>query len=135
MESSQAMAARILIIEDTRDILELFGVVLEAAGYTVFKASDGLEGLSLARSQLPDLIICDLQMPGIDGYAVVRRLRQDPITRACPIVALTACAMESDHKQVAEAGFTGHLSKPVKVREFSRQVEQFIPEKLRARGP
>jgi two-component system cell cycle response regulator DivK len=129
------MAARILIIEDTRDILELFGVVLEAAGYMVFKACDGLEGISLAHSQLPNLIICDLQMPGIDGYAVVRRLREDPITHACPIVALTACAMESDREQVAAAGFTGHLSKPVKVRELVRQVEQFIPEELRTRGP
>jgi CheY-like chemotaxis protein len=129
------MAARILIIEDTLEILELFGMVLEAAGYSVLEASDGLQGISLARSQRPDLIISDLQMPGMDGYEVVRRLREDPLTRACPIVALTASVMESDREQVAAAGFNGHLSKPVKVREFAREVEQFIPEELRARGP
>lgn len=128
------MAARILIIEDTRDILELFALVLEAAGHTVFKACDGLEGIVLARSQRPDLIISDLQMPGLDGYGVVRRLREDPIMRACKIVALTACVMESDREQIAAAGFSGHLSKPVKVRELVRLVEQFIPEELRTRG-
>jgi CheY-like chemotaxis protein len=133
MASSKTVAARILIIEDTRDILELFALVLEAAGHTVLKACDGLEGVALARSQRPDLIISDLQMPGLDGYGVVRRLSEDPFMRACKIVALTACVMESDREQIAAAGFSGHLSKPVKVRELVHLVEQFIPEELRTR--
>src|SRR4051812_35803634 len=99
------MPARILILEDDRASLELFDYLLKAHGHTTFCAVNGSIGLQLARTTQPDLIICDLQMPVMDGFEVVQEVRSDPLLRAIPMVALTAFSMVGDRERVMEAGF------------------------------
>jgi len=129
------MAARILIIEDNKANLELAEYLLKASGYATLAARDGEEGVRTARKELPDLIICDLQMPVMDGYEVVRNLKKDPQLRSIPVVAVTALSMPGDRGNVLAAGFDGYLSKPIEPETFVRTVEGFVPPGLRARRP
>ena len=127
------MAARILIIEDNKANLELAEYLLKASGYTTLTATDGEEGVRSARKEHPDLIICDLQMPIMDGYEVVRHLKKDPLLRSIPVIAVTALSMPGDRSKVLAAGFDGYLSKPIEPETFVRTVEDFLPPGLRAR--
>ena len=127
------MAARILIIEDNKANLELAEYLLKASGYTTLTAMDGEEGVRTARKEHPDLIICDLQMPIMDGYEVVRELKKDPLLRSIPVIAVTALSMPGDRNQVMSAGFDGYLSKPIDPETFAGTVEGFLPPGLRAR--
>lgn len=120
------MPARILVIEDNVDSLELMNYILTAFGHTVFTARDGEEGLETARRELPDLILSDLQMPKTDGYEVARALRKDPRLSMQPLVAVTAFAMHGDRARVLAAGFDGYISKPIVPEEFVGQVERFL---------
>ena len=130
------MAARILIIEDNKANLELAEYLLKASGYTTLTATDGEEGVRSARKEHPDLIICDLQMPIMDGYEVVKHLKNDPLLRSIPVIAVTALSMPGDRNKVLAAGFDGYLSKPIEPETFVRTVEGFVPPGLRAqRGP
>jgi CheY-like chemotaxis protein len=129
------MAARVLIIEDNKANLELVEYLLKASGYTTLTARDGEEGVAAARKEHPDLIICDLQRPIMDGYEVVRELKKDPLLRSIPAIAVTALSMPGDRKQVMSAGFDGYLSKPIDPETFVRTVEGFLPPGLRARRP
>ncbi|HYQ93812.1 MAG TPA: response regulator [Burkholderiales bacterium] len=126
------MAARILIIEDNKANLELVEYLLEASGYATFAARDGEEGIRGARKEHPDLIICDLQMPIMDGYEVVRELKKDPLLRPIPVIAVTALSMAGDRNNVLAAGFDGYLSKPIEPETFVLTVEGFLPPGLRA---
>jgi len=126
------MAARILIIEDNKANLELAEYLLKASGYTTLTAMDDEEGVRTARKEHPDLIICDLQMPIMDGYEVVRELKKDPLLRSIPIIAVTALSMPGDRNKVLAAGFDGYLSKPIDPETFVRTVEGFLPPGLRA---
>src|SRR5207302_11219726 len=127
------MAARILIIEDNKANLELAEYLLKASGYTTLTAMDGEEGDRAARKEHPDLIICDLQMPIMDGYEVVKHLKNDPLLRSIPVIAVTALSMPGDRNKVLAAGFDGYLSKPIEPETFVRTVEDFLPPALRAR--
>jgi two-component system cell cycle response regulator len=118
--------ARILVIEDNAENLKLMSYLLKAFQHTVYTASDGEEGLEAARRELPDLILCDLQMPKLDGYGVVRAVRKDPRLAGLPLVAVTAYAMRGDRDKVLAAGFTGYISKPIIPEEFVGQVERFL---------
>ena len=129
------MAARVLIIEDNKANLELVEYLLKASGYTTLTARDGEEGVAAARKEHPDLIICDLQMPIMDGYEVLRELKKDPLLRSIPVVAVTALSMPGDRNNVLTAGFDGYLSKPIDPETFVRTVEGFLPPGLRARRP
>jgi CheY-like chemotaxis protein len=129
------MAARVLIIEDNKANLELAEYLLKASGYMTLTARDGEEGVRGARKEHPDLIICDLQMPIMDGYQVVRELKKDPLLRSIPVVAVTALSMPGDRTNVLAAGFDGYLSKPIDPETFVRTVEGFLPPGLRARRP
>ncbi len=120
------MAARILVIEDNAENLEVMTCLLEAFGHTTFSASDGEQGLKAVSVQHPDLIICDLQLPGISGFAVCRQLKNDPLLSEIPLVAVTAQAMVGDRERILEAGFNGYISKPIAPRNFVEQVESFI---------
>ena len=120
------MAARILVIEDNKDNLELVTYLLAAFGHTVFIAEDGAEGVDVAVRELPDLIICDLQMPRLDGYEVARILRQDQRFSQRPLIAVTSFAMRGDRERVLAAGFDGYISKPIAPDEFASQVEQYL---------
>ena len=120
------MCARILVIEDNLANLQLFAYVLEAAGHTTIAARDGEAGLRAARDERPDLILCDLVMPGMDGREVARRLKQDPELRSIPLVAATAQAMIGDKKAVLAAGFDGYIAKPIDVASLVIQLERFL---------
>jgi CheY-like chemotaxis protein len=117
---------RILVVEDNPLNLKLVRDVLTAYGYEIVEAQTGEDGVSLAADCAPDLVLMDLQLPGIDGYEALRRIRQDPRTGAVPVVALTAFAMREDRERTADAGFDGYLSKPISVRELPTQVDDFL---------
>jgi len=121
------MPARILIIEDNSANLELIEYLLKAAGYQTLAATDGARGVQVAREQRPDLVLCDLQMPVLNGYEVLEQLRAHPLTRLIPVLAVTAFSMPGDRAKVIEAGFDGYLSKPIEPEQFVRQVEQYLP--------
>lgn len=120
------MPARILIIEDNPTNLDLMTYLLAAFGHTALTASDGEEGLEVARREVPDLIICDVQLPQMDGYEVARWLKSHPQFRAIPLVAVTALAMVGDQDKVLAAGFDGYIAKPISPETFVGEVEQFL---------
>jgi CheY-like chemotaxis protein len=125
------MPARILVIEDNPDNLALAVYLLEAAGYNTIEARDGAQGVRAAREALPDLIVCDLQMPVLNGFEVLQHLRVDPATRSIPVVAVTAFSMPSDRARVEAAGFDGYLSKPIDPEHFAQQVACHFPAQPR----
>jgi two-component system cell cycle response regulator len=107
--------------------------LLQAFGHTPLVARDGEEGLSMARRELPDLIICDVQMPRMDGYALAQQLKGAPETRAIPIIAVTALAMVGDSDRILAHGFDGYIAKPIVPETFVAQVENFLdPSKYTA---
>jgi two-component system cell cycle response regulator len=125
------MTARILIIEDNAANLELMRYLLNAFGYEICIARDGAEGIARASEEMFDLVLCDVQMPGIDGYEVLRRLRADPRLAKIPVLAVTALAMVGDRGKVLAAGFDGYLAKPIDPASFVRHVESFLAESSR----
>ena len=113
---------RVLIIEDNRDAAETLGEILELSGHEVELAFTGPEGLEKARSFLPEVILCDIGLPGLDGWAVARKLRAAPETRDARLVALTGFGLPEDRRRTFEAGFDRHLTKPVNLPELERLV-------------
>src|SRR4051812_1682009 len=104
--------ARILIVEDSPANLELMTYLLKAFGHTVLPAENGLDGVELALREDPELIICDMQLPDIDGFEIARRLRSDAEWASVPLVAVTALAMVGDRDRILAGGFDGYLAKP-----------------------
>jgi len=125
------MAARILIIEDDPASRELAGYLLSCAGHAVHAAHDGAEGLHAARAQIPDLIICDLQMPVMNGFEFLAGLRAVPELRAVRVIAVTAFSMSGDRDKTLAAGFEEYLSKPIDPYNFVAQIEALLPPHLR----
>ena len=121
------MTTRILVVEDNPLNLKLVRDVLEFRGYTVLTARSGEEGVEVATSQQVDLVLMDLQLPGIGGHEALQRLRADPRAREVPVVAVTAFAMEDDVERARRAGFDGYLAKPISVRALPEQVAAFLP--------
>ena len=117
----------ILVVEDNERNLKLVRDVLEYAGYDVRVARTGEDGVTLAVKEPPDLVLMDLQLPGIDGMEALRRLRESPRTADIPVVAVTAQAMKQDRERALEAGFNGYIEKPISVRAFPDQVRGFLP--------
>lgn len=126
------MPGRILIIEDNQANLDLMVYLLQYFGYVPLTAHDGEQGLQAARREIPDLIICDLQMPKLDGFEVTRQIRQDPLLSKVPLVAVTAYTMRGDRERVLAAGFDGYLGKPIVPEEFVSQVESFLKPAARS---
>jgi len=120
------MSARVLVIEDNASSLELMIYLLKSFGHMPFGASDGEEGIQVARSERPDLILCDVQLAAIDGHEVCRRLKSDPVLRSIPLVALTAYAMVGDREKMLAEGFDGYLSKPVDPEKIMNQLASFL---------
>jgi two-component system cell cycle response regulator DivK len=120
------MTARILVVEDNPLNLKLVRDVLQIAGYDVVEARSGEEGLSAAREAPPDLVLMDLQLPGIDGTETMRRLRDGLLAKDVPVVAVTAFAMAEDRERVALAGFDGHIAKPISVRALPGLIEEYL---------
>lgn len=128
------MPARILVIEDNPDNLALAVYLLRAAGHDTIEASNGVQGVRAAHASAPDLIVCDLQMPVLNGFEVLQHLRVDPATRAIPVVAVTAFSMSGDRARVEAAGFDGYLSKPIDPERFAQQIERHLPTHLLQRS-
>lgn len=126
------MTARILIIEDHPDNMELMVCLLEAFGHVTLPTMNGEKGLEVALQQLPDLIICDVHLPGMDGYGVLQHLKSEPALRRIPVIAVTALAMVGDRQKVLNAGFDGYIGKPIDPRIFVSHIEQFIRADLRS---
>ena len=125
------MTARILIIEDNRTNMELMVYLLTAFGYQLDTAADGCKGIERALSTLPDLVICDLEMPVMSGYEVVKHLRDRIETKPIPMIAVTAYAMVGDRDKILAAGFDGYVSKPIYPETFVKEVESFLPAEKR----
>jgi two-component system, cell cycle response regulator DivK len=115
---------RILVVEDNEKNMKLFRDVLNATGYRTLEATTGGEAVELATEQAPDLVLMDIQMPGVDGVEALRRLRADERTAAIPVLAVTAQAMQGDREHFLAEGFDGYLSKPVNVRELIGTVRE-----------
>ena len=118
--------ATILVVEDNVKNLKLIRDVLDFAGYDVVAASSAEQGVAIAMAQPPDLVLMDLQLPGMDGTEALRRLRGSPRTSAVPVVAVTAFAMKDDRERALSAGFDGYLEKPISVRALPSQVRGFL---------
>jgi CheY-like chemotaxis protein len=121
------MTYTILLVEDNERNLKLLRDVLDFAGYDVRVARTAEDGITLATSEPPDLVLMDLQLPGIDGMEALRRLRESPLTAGIPVVAVTAQAMKHDRERALDAGFNGYIEKPISVRAFPDQVRSFLP--------
>jgi two-component system cell cycle response regulator DivK len=112
----------VLIVEDNPTNMKLAVTLLETAGHTVLTATDAEAGLSLARAQRPELILMDIQLPGMDGLQATMQLKQDAATRAIPVIALTALAMKGDEERIRAAGCDGYIAKPMRYKEFLATV-------------
>lgn len=116
----------LLIVEDNARNLKLARDVLAHVGYGTLEARTAEDGIALARSQRPDMILMDIQLPGMDGLEALAELRADPATAPIPVVAFTAFAMKDDRERFLAAGFHGYLEKPLNVREFPGQVADLL---------
>lgn len=120
------MKGTILLIEDNEKNRYLVSFLLKSHGYEVIEAEDGRSGIETAVEITPDLILLDIQLPGMDGYAVARELRQRNELEEVPIVAVTSYAMMGDRERVLAAGCTGYIEKPINPNTFLREVEQHM---------
>jgi len=125
------MGARILVIEDNPTNLELITYLLNAFGHTTIAARDGEEGVEAALSCKPDLILCDIALPKLDGYGVARRLRAGSALNGVPLIAVTASAMVGDRDKVVTSGFDGYISKPITPETFVAEVEAYLDRRER----
>jgi CheY-like chemotaxis protein len=118
--------ARILLIEDNEQNRYLTSFLLEHYGHTVLHATDGAAGIALAEATLPDLILLDIQLPGMDGYAVATALRGHAALKVTPIVAVTSYAMVGDRERILAAGCNGYIEKPINPASFVDEISRFL---------
>jgi CheY-like chemotaxis protein len=116
----------VLVIEDNPTNLELVIYLLRAFGHRTISVSDGEAGVAMAMEHRPDLILCDIAMPGLDGFGVASRLKSDPRTRDIPLIAVTASAMVGDRDKVISSGFDGYIRKPIDPETFVTEIESFL---------
>ena len=114
--------AKILVVEDNPANMTFAVFLLESAGHVVLSATDAEAGLMLARDEQPQLILMDIQLPGMDGLAATELLKGDEATRGIPVIALTALAMKGDEERIRAAGCDGYIAKPMRYREFLATV-------------
>ena len=118
----------VLVVEDNAANMKLCHALLDANGYVVLQATDGMEGLRMAREHRPDLILMDLQLPDVSGLEVTRRLKEDDALKAIPVIAVTAFAMVGDEKKCLENGCDGYISKPISITDLLQAVEHFLDQ-------
>ena len=116
----------VLIVEDNEKNMKLARDVLQAKGYQTLEAVTGEEGVKLAKEKKPDLVLMDIQLPGINGIEAFKQIRGYPATKAIPVIALTASVTPTDRTQISEAGFDGFLSKPINLKEFLETVKRVL---------
>ena len=124
--------ARILVIEDSPENLELMSYLLQAFGHVAVRAADGEQGVAAMQREAPDLIICDIHLPNMDGYEIARYVKGSPAFGAIPLVAVTALAMVGDRDKVLAAGFDGYIAKPIIPKRFVELIESYLHAPLRA---
>ncbi len=122
---------RILLVEDNPMNRRVVQFILKSQGYIVHEAKHGLEALELVKVHLPDLILMDLQLPGMDGFTTTRIIKEDATTKDIPVVALTAYAMRGDAERAVEAGCDGYITKPIDPDEFPKLVASYLKRKGR----
>ncbi|MEE9568674.1 MAG: response regulator [Candidatus Binatia bacterium] len=122
---------RILLVEDNPMNRRVVQFILKSQGYIVLEAKNGLEALELVKVHLPDLILMDLQLPGMDGFTTTRIIKEDATTKDIPVVALTAYAMRGDAERAVEAGCDGYITKPIDPDEFPKLVASYLKRKGR----
>ena len=120
------MVKTILIVEDDTKNMTLFRDLLQVSGYSTILASGGKEGIELAKAKKPDLILMDIQMPGMDGLEATRILKADATTSGIPVIALTAYAMKGDKERMLKAGCNGYLAKPINTDDFLKEVAKYL---------
>lgn len=118
--------ARILVVEDNPSNMKLVSLILDSMGHSVIEAHEALEGIRLAKSEMPDLILMDIQLPGMDGLEATRRLKDDPATQTIKVVALTAFAMKGDEERMRAAGCDDYIPKPIRHAEFMERVSSLL---------
>ncbi|MFC1977128.1 response regulator [Chloroflexota bacterium] len=122
------MTKTILIVENDSKNTTLLRDLLQVSGYSTIEASNGKQGVELARSKKPDLILMDIQMPEMDGLEATRILKADATTGTIPVLALTAYAMKGDEGRILDAGCDGYLAKPFNIQELLKQVAEYLSE-------
>jgi two-component system, cell cycle response regulator DivK len=123
--TGQCAPRKVLIVEDNVLNMRLFKDLLEAHGYTVLQARDGLTALQMARLHRPDLILMDIQLPEVSGLEATARLKADEELRSIPVLAVTAFAMSGDEEKVRQAGCDGYMTKPISIGPFIQAVEHY----------
>lgn len=120
---------KILVVDDNPMNVELVSDLLEVNGYHVFQAEEAETGIVIAKKEKPDLILMDIQLPGMDGLTATGILKKDKVTGNIPVIALTAHAMKGDEDKILAAGCTGYISKPINTRELPETVALFLADK------
>lgn len=115
-----------MVVEDNEKNRKLMRVVLKAKGYNVIEATTGEEALSLLKGNIPDIILMDIQLPGIDGITLVKQIKADALTKDIPIIAVTAYAMKGDEQKILETGCNAYVSKPINTQELPLIIEKYI---------
>src|SRR5262245_55170441 len=121
----------ILIVEDNEKNLKLVRDVLQVKGYETIEAGTAEDGIELARTRKPDLVLMDIQLPGMNGIDALRVLRADASTARIPVIAVTASVMQQDRNLITEAGFDGYIGKPINLREFIDTVRAMLERNAR----
>jgi two-component system, cell cycle response regulator DivK len=122
------MSKRILVIEDQEDNRQIVRDLVTASGYVLLEAATGEDGVAMASREIPDLILMDIQLPGIDGYEVSRRIKADANLNHIPIIAVTSYALSGDDQKAFAAGCDGYVTKPYSPRLLLAKIREFLPE-------
>lgn len=120
------MAHKVMIVEDNELNMKLFHDLLESRGYDIIETRDGMEALKMARTERPDLILMDIQLPEVSGLEVTKWIKEDDDLRAIPIIAVTAFAMKGDEEKIREGGCEAYIAKPISVTNFLETVARFL---------
>ena len=121
------MSKRILVVEDQEDNRRILRDLLASAGYEMSEALTGEEGVAMARTHRPDLILMDVQLPKLDGYEATRRIKADPALQAIPIIVVTSYALSGDDIKAYEAGCDGYVTKPYSPRQLLAKIREYLP--------
>jgi two-component system, cell cycle response regulator DivK len=121
------MTKRILVVEDQEDNRKIIRDLLSASGYASVEATTGDQGLALAERERPDLILMDIQLPGMDGYEVTRRIKANPALAHIPIIAVTSYALSGDDQKAYAAGCNGYVTKPFSPRQLLAKIREYLP--------
>ena len=120
------MSHKVMIVEDNELNMKLFHDLLESRGYDIIETRDGMEALKMARTERPDLILMDIQLPEVSGLEVTKWIKEDDDLRAIPIIAVTAFAMKGDEEKIREGGCEAYIAKPISVTNFLETVARFL---------